>query len=210
MALAAGVSAHLVAVTLGAAPSASGGLNRSAWQDPTVQAEFAAWSARLGGWGGTPAALEQRLWGVAVGWEAGRSWVLAPFQPYYRWCGTWQSWKMFVAPHTHPTQLRIEVERGGVWQLAYVERSAEARWLAGKLDHDRFRSVIFRAGWPHYQPLRQHFAAWAARRAAVDFPDATRIRLSFRKRDTLPAAALAAGDATPERTVLTTVVPVPR
>lgn len=210
MALAAGVSLHLVAVTLGAFPSAAGGLNRSAWRDPTVQAEFAAWSARLAGWGGSPAELEQQLWRLAVGWEAGRSWVLAPFQPYYRWCGTWQSWKMFVAPHTHPTALRIEVERGGAWWLAYVERSADADWLARKLDHDRFRSVVFRAGWPHYQPLRQHLAAWAARQAAADFPDATRVRLSFWKYNTLPAAALAAGAETPGRTVLTTVVPVPR
>ena len=105
------VVAHLTAITLMAMPAPVGGLDRRTWKDPTVQAEFAVWRARLGALGveRTPKAFEDDLFRVAKGLVDVRDEVLAPFQPYYRWCGTWQSWRMFVAPHTHPSRMRVEV-----------------------------------------------------------------------------------------------------
>ena len=34
------IAVHLLAITLMALPAPSGGMSRSAWKDPTVQAEF--------------------------------------------------------------------------------------------------------------------------------------------------------------------------
>src|SRR5581483_8997566 len=45
------VALHLVAITVLAAPSVGEGLSRWAWQDPTVQDEFADWTGRLNRWG---------------------------------------------------------------------------------------------------------------------------------------------------------------
>ncbi|MBA2321246.1 MAG: hypothetical protein H0V89_08825, partial [Deltaproteobacteria bacterium] len=188
--VAAGVTVHLAAITLQAFPNPSGGLNRSAWADPTVQMEIAAWAGRLGT---TPAALEERLWKGATAWTRARQTVVRPLEPYYTYAGTWQSWKMFVAPHVYPTRLRIEIRRGPRWELVYVERSADRRWLASVLGNDRLRSTIFRMGWPHYPRLRADFVAWIAERAAVDFPDAEQVRISFTKQRTRSAAEMRAG-----------------
>lgn len=208
--VAAGVSAHLLAITLMALPNAAGGLDRQAWRDPTVQAELDRWATRVAFLGIDRPTLEADAFAFAERSTALRDTVLRPFKPYYRYCGTWQSWKMFVAPHTHPTRLRIEVERGGRWEMAFVERSPDLTWLGRELGHDRMRAVIFRIGWPQYGPLRRDFTRWVARRAAADFPDATRVRVSFLKEDTLPAAAARAGNAEPHAVVLPTVQPVPR
>ena len=41
------IAVHLFAITALALPSAGEGMARWTWQDPTVQDEFAAWTARL-------------------------------------------------------------------------------------------------------------------------------------------------------------------
>jgi hypothetical protein len=206
--LAAAVTAHLAAIALQAFPSPAGGVQRSAWADPTVQAEIRVWADRVGM---SPRALEDRLFRFATAWSSARAAVLRPLIPYYRYAGTWQSWKMFVAPHVWPTRMQIEVRRGGEWQLVYRERSADAPWLAPTLSNDRFRATIFRMGWPQYGPLRRDFAAWVAESAAVDFPDATQVRVSFLKQRTRSAAEVRAGSAPePERVMYATVAAVRR
>lgn len=204
-----GVAAHLLAITLMALPNPSGALNPAAWRDPTVQAELGRWAGRLAFLGWDRDELQANLWTFATGANRVREAVLFPFKPYYRYCGTWQSWKMFVAPHTHPTRLQIEVERGGRWTLVFRERSDEHAWLREKLDNDRLRSTVFRLGWPQYQGLRRQFAQWVARQAAA-WPDATRVRISFVKEQTLSAREVRAGAREPTRTVFPTVEEIPR
>ena len=41
------VAFHVVAILTLALPSAGAGMGRSAWKDPTVQAEFRAWADRF-------------------------------------------------------------------------------------------------------------------------------------------------------------------
>ena len=100
------ITIHLVAITLMALPNPSAGLQRSAWRDPTVQQEFAIWRARLGQVGLEMEAqeFEAQLWEFASQFRDVRQALLAPFDPYYRH-GTWQSWRMFVAPHRYPARL---------------------------------------------------------------------------------------------------------
>ena len=62
------VAFHLVAITLSALPSPEGGMNRSQWSDPTVQAEFAAWAGRFGM---APKDFESRLWELAMVYQRG-------------------------------------------------------------------------------------------------------------------------------------------
>lgn len=177
------IALHLFAITLMAIPAPDGGMNRSAWADPTVQGEFQAWSGRLNALGidVDPPALEAWAWEFAQRWVSGREAVLAPFMPYYRHCGTWQSWRMFVAPHRYPTRLHIDVQEGGAWRPVYASRSTEHRWRAHQLDHDRTHAAVFRFGWRHFRRHYQQFGQWIASRAAEDFPDAERVRIRFWK-----------------------------
>lgn len=187
---------HLVAVTLCAFPSiGAAGMNRSGWKQPTVQGEFRAWSDRLGGLGIaiTPDELEERAWGFASAFESARRTVLAPFAPYYTYAGTYQSWKMFVAPHRYPTRVEIAVDRGDGFEVLYLARDPERAWHAEWFDHDRFRAALFRMGWPQYKPLRRHFLEWVAERVAAEVPDARRVRVAFLRTETPTPAETAAG-----------------
>jgi hypothetical protein len=195
------VALHLFAVTFMALPSASGGLNRRAWKDPTVQGEFAAWAARMRGWGIPVAApeLEDTMWSFATSYEDLRDVVLKPFRPYFATTGTWQSWKMFVAPHRYPSRLEIHVDAGHGFEPVFVERSAEHQWMRIWFDHDRMRAAVFRYGWPHYRTSRSAFADWVARHAREDFPLAEQVRVSFVKYRTPSPEEVRAGIAPEER-----------
>ncbi len=175
------VALHVLAVTLAALPSPEGGMNRGAWTDPTVQAEFAAWRGRLAALGIELSAeeLEDRLWTLAQGWMAARKASLAPFAPYYRHMGTAQPWRMFVAPHTHPSRLHIELLEGEEWRTLYIARDPRHRWKAELLDHDRMRSALFRYAWPGYRRSWEELGRWLADRAAEEFPAGARLRLFF-------------------------------
>jgi hypothetical protein len=202
-----GVAAHIFAITLQAFPSPAGGLTPSSWRDPTVQAEFQTWAARLPlGW--DAAELEAHAWTFATSWEHARDLLLTPFRPYYRHAGTWQAWKMFVAPHTHPTRLEIEVQRPDGWFLAFEERSSEHTWLARELDSDRSRALVFRMGWPQYGLLRRQFAHWVAARAAVDWPEAQQVKVWFRKEVTPTPEQVRSGAKLEWTAVFPIVLPV--
>src|SRR5947209_12697273 len=94
-------------------------MDRANWADPTVQAELAVWARRLSV---APADLENALWRFATRYMAARDRALAPFDLYYEWCGTYQSWRMFVAPHRHPTRLHVDVREGDEWRTVFIER----------------------------------------------------------------------------------------
>src|SRR6187399_1630494 len=106
------VALHVVAITLLAMPAPGGGMNREAWAEPTVQGEFAAWTERLQGFGFdiTSEQLQDGAWTFASRYMTVRDAMIAPFTPYYEASGTWQSWRMFVAPHRVPSRLEIDLE----------------------------------------------------------------------------------------------------
>jgi hypothetical protein len=201
---------HVTAVVLAAIPAPEGGMQRSAWKDPTVQGEFDEWylRARSLGYGGDRAAFEESLWSFAVAYTRARGQILAPFVPYYRYAGTGQGWRMFVAPHRFPARLTIDVERNGAWETVYVERSPTATWLASVFDEDRMRSATFRYSWPQYGKTYTQFCAWIQGRATRDFPDAHRVRVRYFKYRTRSPQEVLAGE--PERGdwILTRVLPL--
>jgi len=184
------ITAHLVAVTLMAIPAPEGALDRAAWKDPTVQNEFATWANNLDT---TPEELEERLWNLTRSYMDRRGEVLAPFGRYYHYCGTTQGWRMFIAPHRHPTALHLDIRERGNWRPVYIERDSQHRWLGHVLDSYRFRSVIFRFGWPGYEGEFEEFARWIASRAKNDFPEADAVRVRLFKAPSLSPEEVRAG-----------------
>jgi hypothetical protein len=184
------VSFHLVAITLSALPSPEGGMNRAAWKDPTVQAEFASWADRFGM---DPQDFEDRLWVFADVYGRGYKRLLAPVAPYEDLVGCEQSWKMFVAPHRFPTRLELAVRTAGApWEVIFSEGSPTATWNAPVLRLERLRSAIFRWGWPSYQSAWGHGCTALARQIFSERDDATDVRCRFWKyRTASPEEALA-------------------
>ncbi|MEL6345814.1 MAG: hypothetical protein AAFV53_22075 [Myxococcota bacterium] len=177
------ITAHIFAVFILAFPAPSGGMNRSAWSDPTVQAEFVSWSARLQAMGleSSPESLEETLWSWAQSYMQRRRDLLKPFMPYYRYCGTYQTWRMFIAPHRNPARLHIDIYEDGEWRPVYIARHPQHDWKGELLDHERMRSAIFRYAWKHYGRSYKHFGEWIAAEAAEEFPEATLIRLRYER-----------------------------
>lgn len=204
------VAFHVLAVLTVAVPSVGSGLNRSAWRTATVQDEFRTWTTRLNGWGVkvTPQRLEDVLWDFAVAYEGGRRKVLTPMLPYLRYTGTAQSWRMFVAPHRYPGRLLVEVDQGEGWEPIYRARSPDLTWRRGWFDHDRTRAAVFRYAWRHYRRHRRAFAEWVTRKAALDYPDATRVRVSFERYRTLSPEQVRAGETPNVKRELAVVHPV--
>ncbi len=171
-------------------------MRKAEWKDATVQDELASWTQRLNGWGVslTQQELEAHAWKIAGKWIAGRRLVLKPFAPYYRYCGTHQSWRMFVAPHRYPSRLHIDIRMDSQWKPVYIGRDRDFDWHADWLDHDRMRSVVFRFGWKSYRESYRQFASFMARQAAIEFPEATHVRLRMYKARTPTPEEVRAGD----------------
>jgi hypothetical protein len=186
---------HLTAVTLRALPSPEPALDRSAWNDPSVRRELDAWAKRLSALGiqGTGLELAERGAQLAEHYIALRNQALIPFNAYYAYCGTLQAWSMFQAPHRHPARLRIDLQRGGTWQPIFRERDPRYPWMGERLADTRFRSVLFRLGWPYFRGEYSRFADWVAVEAARDFPDAISVRVLFERAETPTPAQVKAG-----------------
>lgn len=186
---------HLAAITAMAFPAPGGGMSKTAWRQPTVQAEFRAWSQRLDaiGLSMTSEELEERAWDFSTKFMGVRTSLLKPFGPYYKYAGTRQSWRMFVAPQRFPSALEIRVRETGTWRTVYQARSAEHDWAAAEFDHDRMRSAIFRYGWPHFRGAYRRMSDHYARRALVDFPDADAVQTRMYQYRTLSPEEASSG-----------------
>jgi hypothetical protein len=202
------VAAHIAAVLVLAIPDARGvASSRSAWKDPTVQAEIAAWAERLSM---DPATLETTAYDASQTWTAAVGRLRAPVRPYSDYFGVVQTWRMFVAPDRHPAKLHVDIEEDGQWRTIHVARSDEHDWRREQFDHVRFRAVLFRYGWSRYARDYRALVGWIARRAAEDFPAATRVRVQMYGYRT-PTPQEARDDAIPEGELRQTrVVPLAR
>jgi len=190
------IAFHIFAIGALAIPAPQGGMNRRAWSNPTVQAEFSAWAARLTAAGRptTTEELEAFLWDFAVAYMGQRKKILEPMYPYYKWSGTHQPWRMFIAPHRNPSKLHIDLKVDGDWQPLYIARDPELDWRADLLDNERFRSALFRYAWRQYKGSYRQFGRWAAHEAAAEFPEATHIRLRWYQYRTIEPARIRAGE----------------
>lgn len=189
------ITAHLVAIGVCAFPAPVGGMNRSSWHDPTVRAELDAWRGRLAvvGLHATAKEFEDDLWRAMSTFMAARGAVVRPFERYFALTGTWQSWRMFVAPQRYPARLTIDVFEDGAWRPLFEERSDTATWRREIFDHDRLRAAIFRYSWPKFGREWRAFVEFLGRRAAVEVPRAEKLRARFLRYRTLSPAEATAG-----------------
>lgn len=197
------VALHLFAITLMALPAPPASvLRKSAWNTPTVKAELAFWTEQLNAVGIDWTQKEVRgfAWDFVTEVVPLRKKVLGPFLPYYRYCGTWQSWTMFVAPQTHPARLVVEVDHGDGWETVFETRSSEHGWNRAFFDHDRLRAATFRYSWKSYQTHYESFATYVARELVAEDPGIERVRTSWARYKTPDAATLRA-EGLPEPTI---------
>jgi hypothetical protein len=175
------VALHVVAIGLMATPDPGPGLQRSAWKNPTVQAEIQAWAERLNGFGVevTPKALEAWAWARAKALHRLRDRLVRPFRPYHDYVGIRQPWNMFVAPHRNPAVLGVDILVDDEWTPLYRTRSDVYDYRRAFFDHDRIRAMLFRYGWPSYRHTYNDFARWLAKQIAVDVPEATKARIFY-------------------------------
>lgn len=143
---------------------------------------------------------------LARGYMDVRKKVLKPFKPYYRYTGTDQAWRMFVAPHRYPARLEIDLLVGSEWRPIYKARDPELAWREHQLGHDRFRAAIFRFSWKPYRKHYDTFTTWVATRAAADFPEARSVRTRFYKYKTLDPEQVRAGEQPEGKYILTQVM----
>ena len=158
------ITAHLFAIFVCAFPAPKGAFHRKEWKTPVVQSEIKNWSKALRKAGLTiyPAELEKKLFRLSRKYMNIQRKVVAPFKPYYTYCGTDQSWRMFIAPHRFPARLHIDLYQDELWTPIYQPLSPHT-WQADMLESSRMRSVIFRYSWKKYSyPSRKiEISGWA-------------------------------------------------
>ena len=183
------VPIHIIAILLQAAPAPMY-TDRASWKEPQVQSELARWAGTLDV---PPDELEDDLWNLSDRYTRVRNPIQDRFAPYYRYCGTSQGWRMFVAPDLQPTRLEVDVFENGEWRCVYRELDSGRRWQAGILEHWRLRVSLFNTTWSRNWGEFRSFAAWLKPRAAADFPEANRFRVRLFQWQLLPAADVRAG-----------------
>lgn len=189
------VTYHVLALLVLSFPTPPSGMQRAAWQNPTVQNEFQLWSARISSLGVDMDAkkLDALLWDFSMKYVAGREKVAAPFEPYTRYSGARQSWRMFVAPQRFPIRIEILVRQPDKsWKKVYETRSKEHTWLAHLLEKYRLRRVVFSTAWDQENRHFKMLCDWLAVQAARDFPDGMELQVrQIRYRTPSPEEALA-------------------
>ena len=197
---------HLTSMVVGSIPATSGVMRRSYWRDATVQDEFAAWSARLTRVGLTipPAELQEKAWRLSGWWGRMRERAMTPFGRYQNLTGTYQPWRMFVAPHRYPTRLRIEARRAdGGWVDIDVLGPTGQPGRRALLRDVRVRSMLFNHYWGTNAGDFRRLATWLAKRARADHPEARAVRVrTVQHRSPTPAEARD-GHASPVETART-------
>jgi hypothetical protein len=165
---------HVLAVSLGSLP---GGVPSG---DDGNRAETERWAALLNAWHVEVSTddLEARVRQVGQTSVQVRDYLIAPFQPYYKYCGVTQGWPMFSNSGTHAQRLFIEIEVDESWRTLYAQSKPEFAWRRHQFNHEHFRSAVYYAlNDKAHAKSQRLLAAWIARQAAADFPRADRLRL---------------------------------
>lgn len=175
------VAAHLLAVGLLALPS-PGRVTEHTLRDPALQEVLADWwgVAASVGLSMSKAETEAVALTSANAFMDVRKAVLDPFQPYFRYSGARQSWRMFGYLNRTPARFRLEAYTPGVgWSTLYEARTRAHTWNGRQLDAERFRAMINAYSWKRSRKGYDRFVDWLACTAAPDVPDATKIRASM-------------------------------
>ncbi len=185
------VLGHVVAIFLAAVPAPVGGSDRANWKNATAQAEFALWAGALRM---QPADFEDKLFALATFWMNVRAVYLTPVDPWIRFTGTDQPWRMFVGPDRYPARFQVQYRPGDVHDFItlFEEKSAQYTWHKAYFSEERVRSQIYRHSFPDYAHVATLSCKYLAARVFEEKPDAAQVRCRFfRQRSRSPQAVLA-------------------
>lgn len=155
---------HFVAITVIALPSVKG-LRPAHLRHPEAQQTIATLSEVTGA-----SAEDITAWVLDAGdrLNATRRTILRPFQPYYTYAGTRQSWRMFGVINHAPARLEVHSRQREAlpWEALFVSGDPKHDWLASKLDHVRMRSMIASFSYRRERWLYDVFVDWLVEEAA--------------------------------------------
>lgn len=175
---------HVLAVFVMAFPAPVGAMNKKYWRTADTQALFESYAGALQSVGLdlSSQALEAWLWDAGTAYLAVRNDVVEPFRPYLSATGSLQSWRMFGTVNRRPAWLVVEVGSDDAWRPVYMMRSDEHSWMREQLDQERMRALVNSYSWLSHKSSYDQFSVWLARRAAVDFPDASHMQIRMERR----------------------------
>lgn len=182
---------HVVASAVHTIPDLGSGLDRRAWKDARAQRELSAWADRFGM---ERAEFEERLFGVAVGFQESRRALSRPFARYMKLTGVQQSWAMFAAGTPLSDRFGVRMRRCPErdprceWETLFVHGDGAHAWRRAVIGHPRVRSAIFRWSWPSYAVRYRRGCGAIARLVFEDFPDARVAECGF-ERSATPSPA---------------------
>lgn len=176
------VAFHVIAVLILALPQPGSFMHERMWRRPPAQAAFrsASDAARAVGADLSPAEVQDIAWAVGSAWQRARRRTVRHLDRYVTLCGVKQGWSMFADVPETSGRLEVEVERGGAWAPAYISQDPGHDWRGGELRQERLRAFISDFSWRRRKGTFPRFAEALGRRAAADFPDATRLRARMR------------------------------
>jgi len=190
------VIGHICAVIVYALPSPARIGERAYWKRDTTQEELRQWAGSLDRVGIDTSAqgLEEFLWNLSQGYVSLRRHLIRPFTPYSKYSSVAQGWRMFTNPQRRPARLHLSlVFEDGREEDLFIPHSDQANWRRRQFDHNRFRKQLGRLARDTPNRDFDFIASWAAKRAAGDFPLATKLRVRLYRWRSLDASDVRAG-----------------
>lgn len=171
------VLAHIVAVLGMSIPSPQGFLVDHPLDNPKIAAPLRVWEGAMERIGVPPQTTRTVALTGGKALERAENAMERWCRPYVRYAGVSQSWRMFASSPARGWRLEILLEEGGEWRTVYRRLDPEARWRASLWEDGRVRGMINSLANAKFSAWWKTFAESAGRRAAVDFPDATGLKL---------------------------------
>ncbi len=187
---------HVVAVALFALPPPRKMDDRKTWKTERSQRDLKAWARNLSAIGPDISSeqLEEILFSISKKYVLWRKGTADWFTTYVRYTGTRQGWRMFTSPQLRPATLVVEIaDQPGQWTTLYRKNSDSHTWIEDAFDHNRLRKLHGRLTRDTHKHAFNEVALWAARKAAIEFPDAVTIRVELWRTKTATPLELYAG-----------------
>ncbi len=134
------------------------------------------WASTLGV---EPKAFDAFLWRWTQRYVRGRRWLTRPFLKYADYVGARQGWTMFSGPRRNSGRYEVEVEIDRTFVSVFRTQDSRATWNRRQFEHNRLRKLLAKLTTHPQLPAYNELTKWIARRAAEDFPEATRCKISL-------------------------------
>lgn len=175
------IALHLCVITVAAVPTPAGYLKERWMRDAHVVESVDRWARvpRALGMDVETPVLVDRLFAAGRLVVAVHDGLVGPFEPYFRYCGTAQSWRMFGGVGVDTGRLEVHGRRpGGGWEPLYVERGP-GRWRASFFEQERIRAFRSHFALRQSRSGYDRFADWVAARAREDHPELELVRVRY-------------------------------